>query len=90
MILAQRSQRAARYLAEHELGFPVLIDAGRDVAKAYGVWHRLGLDALNIARPALFVIDAAGTVHSIYVGESQGEFPSRQAILENLPPPSSG
>lgn len=90
MILAQRSQRAASYLAEHEVGFPVLIDAGRAVAKAYGVWHRLGLDALNIARPALFVIDAAGTVQAVYVGESQGEFPSHQAVLDHLPPPAAG
>jgi peroxiredoxin len=64
----------------------VLIDEGRHVAKAYGVWHRLGLDALNIARPALFVIGGNGAVRSIYVGESQGEFAARQDILGDLPP----
>ena len=25
--------------------------------KAYGVWHAWGLDAYNIARPAVFLID---------------------------------
>lgn len=62
----------------------MLIDERRDVAKAYGVWHRLGLDALNIARPALFLIGAEGTVRSIYVGDSQREFPTREAVLADL------
>ena len=90
MVVAQRSARVARYLEEHPAGFPVLIDERRGVAKAYGVWHRLGLDAINIARPALFVIDANGVVQSIYVGESQAEFPGHDAIVSDLLlPPSS-
>lgn len=84
MILAQRSRRAARYLAEHPVSFPVLIDDAREVAKAYGVWHRLGLDAINIARPALFVIGAGGMIRSIFVGESQREFPAHEEILREL------
>jgi peroxiredoxin len=60
---------------------PVLIDSTRAVAKAYGVWHRLGLDALNIARPALVAIDRGGIVRSIYVAEAQGEFPTHEEIL---------
>ena len=40
------------------LPFFVLIDETRAVTKQYGVWRRLGLDAWNIARPALFAIDS--------------------------------
>ena len=47
-----------RYIEETGLPFNVLIDESRDVLRAYGVWHRIGIDALNIARPALFVVDA--------------------------------
>jgi peroxiredoxin len=53
------------------------------------VWHRLGIDAWNIARPALFVIDAGGIVRSIYVAGAQGEFPSHEQILSDLPPDPS-
>jgi peroxiredoxin len=64
--------------------YPVLVDEQRATAKAYGVWHRLGLDAINIARPALFVIDRLAVVRSIYVAESQGEFPDPREILDDL------
>jgi peroxiredoxin len=84
VVLAQKPERARKHLRQHPLDLPVLLDEHRDVAKAYGVWHRLGLDALNIARPALFVIDRSRTVRSVYVAESQGEFPSHEAILAEL------
>ena len=84
MILAQRRERVRQFIEEHHVDYPVLVDEQRATAKAYGVWHRLGLDALNIARPALFVIDRDGIIRSIYVGESQGEFPEAREILTDL------
>jgi peroxiredoxin len=81
VILAQKRHRVSAYAADHLLGLTILVDERRDVARAYGVWHRLGLDALNIARPALFVIERTGTIRSIYVAESQGEFPAHDEIL---------
>jgi peroxiredoxin len=50
------------------------------VTKQYGVWHRLGLDAWNIARPALFVVERTGKIRTIFVGESQEEFPTSEEI----------
>jgi peroxiredoxin len=84
VILAQRAERVRQFVEEHRLTLPILIDERRETAKAYGVWHRLGLDALNIARPALFVIGRSGTIRSIYVAESQGEFPTHEQILSDL------
>ena len=84
MILAQRRERVRQFVDEHQVNYPVLVDDRRATAKAYGVWHRLGLDAINIARPALFVIDRTGTIRSIYVAESQGEFPAHGDILADL------
>jgi peroxiredoxin len=50
------------------------------VLKAYGVWHRIGVDALNIARPALFLIDPAGLIRYSYIGESQQDFPTGEDV----------
>jgi len=69
-----------RYVEEAGLPFHILVDESRDVTKRYGVWHRLGLDAWNISRPALFVIDGSGGIRAVFVGESQEEFPSADEI----------
>ena len=69
-----------RYVEESGLPFHILVDGSREVTRQYGVWHRLGLDAWNIARPALFVIDRDGVIRSVFVGESQEEFPGREEI----------
>ena len=73
-----------RYVEETGLPFNILIDQSRAVVKAYGVWHRAGLDAWNIARPALFLIDRDGSVRFSFIGSSQGEFPSHEQILSEL------
>jgi hypothetical protein len=52
------------------------------------VWHRIGIDAWNIGRPALFLIDTAGVIRSVFVGERQDEFPSHEEIssaIEGIP-----
>lgn len=83
-MVAQKSESVRRYIEETGLPFNVLIDESRDVLRAYGVWHRIGIDALNIARPALFVIDPAGSIRYSFVADKQHEFPSHEEILEAL------
>jgi peroxiredoxin len=83
-VLAQNSSAVRRYVEETGLPFNILVDESREVTKRYGVWHRLGLDAWNIARPALFVIDNGGVVREIFVGESQEEFPGSEEIARTL------
>jgi peroxiredoxin len=63
--------KPAKYLAEHPVSFPFLLDEDRNVTKQYGIYHRLGLDAINIARPACFVIDQGGLIRFLYVGSTQ-------------------
>lgn len=82
--VAQSPEAVKRYVEETGLPFNVLVDETRDTLRAYGVWHRFGLTGWNIARPALFVIDAARTIRSIYVGERQDEFPSHEEILREV------
>ena len=73
-----------RYIEETGLPFNVLIDESRDVLRAYGVWHRIGIDALNIARPALFVVDPTGSIRYSFVADKQHEFPSHEEIVAAL------
>lgn len=82
--MAQKSEHVRRFIEETGLPFNILVDESRDVLRAYGVWHRVGLDALNIARPALFVIRPDGRMTYSFVAEKQHEFPSHDEILAAL------
>ena len=59
------------FLAKHPVSFPFLLDEDRAVTKAYGLYHRVGTDALNIAHPATLVVNSAGTIVVIYRGDNQ-------------------
>lgn len=83
-MLAQKADAVRRHIEETGLPFNILVDEPRDVLKAYGVWHRLGFDAWNIARPALFLIDRAGSIRYSFIGESQEEFPAHEEILRAI------
>ena len=52
--------------------------------RAYGVWHRVGIDAWNIARPALFLVDRSGGIRYSYIGQSQEDFPAHEEILRQV------
>ena len=73
-----------RYIEESGLPFNILVDESRDVLKAYGIWHRVGLASWNIARPALFVIDPTGAIRYSFIADRQDEFPSHEEILGAL------
>jgi len=60
-----------KYFAEHRISFPFLLDENRSVTKAYGIYHRLGRDAINIARPASFIVDRKGILRFVYVSSDQ-------------------
>jgi peroxiredoxin len=80
VVLAQRPEAVRRYIEETGLPFEILVDEARNVSKAYGVWHGLGLDAWNIARPALFLIDQSGAIRYSFIGDRQTEFPTHEEI----------
>ena len=82
--MAQKSEAVKRYVEETGLPFNILVDESREVLKAYGVWHRVGLDAWNIARPALFVIAPDSRIMWSFVAGKQHEFPSHDEILTAL------
>ena len=84
MVVAQKSENVRRYIEESGLPMDILVDESRSVLKAYGVWHSVGLDAWNIARPALFLIAPDGRVRYSFVADRQHEFPSHDEIVDAL------
>jgi peroxiredoxin len=83
-VVAQKSEPVRRYIEDTGLPFNILVDERREVSKLYGVWHRAGLDAWNIARPALFLIDRAGRIRYMFVASSQDDFPAHDEILDEV------
>ena len=83
-VVAQRSEKVRRYVEDAGLPFDLLVDDSRETVKAYGVWHPVGFDAWNIARPALFVIDREGVIRYVFVADWQTEFPEHAQIVAEL------
>ena len=86
-IAAEKGQgvfKPAKYLAAHPFSFPFLLDEDRSVTKAYGLYHRFGRDAINIAHPASLVVDRSATVRYIYRGASQTDRAPLEEILNAL------
>src|ERR1700687_738844 len=74
--------KPAKLLEKHPVAFPFLLDEDRSLTQAYGLHHRLGKDAINIAHPATLVIDGGGTVRYIYRGESQTDRAPMEQVME--------
>jgi peroxiredoxin len=90
VIVGQRGAKVAEYHGTHGLDFPILVDSDRSVIKRYGVYHRFGLTAFNIARPAIFIIDRQQHIRFLYVSKGQGDRPDHTtllAALQQLHPP---
>jgi peroxiredoxin len=84
-IAAEKSDgifKPAKYLAAHPISFPFLLDEDRSVIKAYGLYHRLGHDAINIAHPASLVAGRDAKLGYIYRGDSQTDRAPVEEILE--------
>ena len=80
-VLPQNRDAVRRYIEETGLPFDILIDERREMAKAYGVWHRIGIDAWNIARPAVFLIEPDASIRYSFIGDNQRQYPAQEEIL---------
>lgn len=76
--------KPAKYLSEHPVSFPFLLDEDRSVTKAYGLYHAFGHDAFRIAHPATLIVDRSGTVRYIYRGDNQTDRAPIEEILDAL------
>ena len=80
-VVGQRADAIRHYIEETGLGLDILADESREVARAYGVWKRRGLDGWNLARPAVFLIERDAHIRYSFVGASQREFPSHEELI---------
>lgn len=70
-VVCQKRSGVERFFAKDPLPFPLLIDEDRSRARAWGVYHRLGIDAVHIAHPSTFVVDERGIVRLASVAPDQ-------------------
>jgi len=73
-----------KFLEKHPVSFPFLLDEDREVTKAYGLYHRIGMDALNIAHPATLVIDRERGIRYIYRGDNQHDRAPLEQVMSTL------
>ncbi len=74
--------KPVQFLGAHPTSFPFLLDEDRSVTKAYGLYHRIGLDAFHIAHPATLVIDRSGKVRYLYRGSHQLDRAPIEQVIE--------
>jgi peroxiredoxin len=73
-----------KFLEEHPVSFPFLLDEDRSVTRAYGLYHRIGVDAFNIAHPATLIVDRSAIVRYIYRGKNQTDRAPVEPVLEAI------
>ncbi len=73
-----------KFFEKNPNSFPFLLDEDRTVTKAYGVYHRFGIDAWNIAHPASFVVGTDLKIKYLYVGQTQLDRAPLEQVLEAL------
>ena len=73
---------AGEVSASHPVSFPFCWMKTGLVTKAYGLYHRIGMDAINIAHPATLVIDRDRKVSYIYRGDSQTDRAPFDQVME--------
>ena len=76
--------KPSRFLAKHPISVPFLLDEDRSVTKEYGLYHRMGKDAIHVAHPATLVINPRGTVQYIYRGDNQNDRAPVEQVIEAI------
>jgi peroxiredoxin len=84
VIVGQRAEKVEAYRQARGLMLSILIDPDRSVIKRYGVYHRFGLTAYNIAHPATFIIDQDQRLRFIHIGQGQRDRPDHATLVTEL------
>ena len=88
VVVCQNEAAVRAHFARDPMPFPIAIDRERIVARAFGVYALLGLDSINIARPATFIIDAGGVIRLRFAARTQFQRLPIEAILTGLRDPA--
>jgi peroxiredoxin len=76
--------KPAKFLQKHPVSFPFLLDEDRAVTKAYGLYHRFGTDAINIAHPATLLVGQDRKLTYIYRGDNQNDRAPVESVMDAL------
>ena len=76
--------KPAKYLSQHPVSFPFLLDEDRSVTRSYGLYHALSHDAFRVAHPATLIVDRSGAVRYIYRGDNQSDRAPIEEIFDAL------
>lgn len=71
VVLCQKRDTVAAWLARNPLPFPILIDDDRSRAKRWGVYVLVSYDSIHLARPAAFIVAATGVVRYARISRHQ-------------------
>ena len=82
-ISCQTRASVTRYLTQNPLPFSLLADEKREVARAFSVHYWLSMKGVNLANPAIFIVDTQGKVSFRYVGKNMSDLPV-STILEKF------
>ena len=82
VVFCQKRENVAAWVAKHPLPFPMLVDDDRSRAKRWGVYALFSYDGINIARPAAFIVDRAGTLRYARISRHQMDHAPFREILE--------
>src|SRR5439155_27268530 len=56
-------------------------EAGREVAREYGVFRAISMDGIRVARPSVFLINPAGEIAFAYVGRDDHDVPDTANLV---------
>lgn len=73
-----------KFFESHPIAYPFLLDEHRTAIKAYGLYHRIAIDALDIAHPATIVVDRDARVRYIYKSHMQSDRSPTAEIFKTL------
>ncbi len=76
---------ATKFAAESHATFPFLSDFNKSVIRDYDVvHHEFAFGLQDVAQRAVFVINPAGVITYVWVGENLGVFPDLDAVKRAL------
>ena len=76
--------KPGKFLLANPISFPFLLDEDRAITKAYGLYHRLGKDAIHIAHPATLIAGRDRKLIYIYRGDNQNDRAPVEQVFQAL------
>lgn len=84
LISCEEAEGAGKFLEEGGCPFSLLIDVHFEASQAFGVFQKFSWGAINVARPASFIIDRCGYVRLSHVGSSPIDGAAVDGLLEKF------